>query len=135
MQLGKKLTAIAACAFMASGVLATASPAAAAAATAGVSEVRNYYGAIAVARDGRIGRSWNYRTASGAKQRALRACNRSSCKVLTTFVNSCGAVAYNSRTNMYWGGHGSTPARAKRDAISNAGGGRWVAYQCTARYR
>ncbi|MGI5285039.1 DUF4189 domain-containing protein [Nonomuraea polychroma] len=135
MQLGKKLTAIAACAIMASGVLATASPAAATAATAEESAGRNYYGAIAVSRDGRIGRSWDYSTVAAAKKRALRECRRSSCKVLTTFVNGCGAVAYNSRRNVYWGGRGSTPARAKRNAIANAGGGRWIAYQCTKRYR
>jgi hypothetical protein len=135
MQFGKKLTAIAACAFMASGVLATASPAAATAATAGESAARYYYGAIAVSRDGRVGRSWDYRTAAAARKRAVRECGRSSCKVLTTFVNGCGAVAYNSRRNVYWGGRGSTPARAKRNAVANAGGGRWIAYQCTKRYR
>jgi hypothetical protein len=138
MQFGKKLTAIAACAFMATGVLATATPAAATAATAataGESAGRYYYGAIAVSRDGRVGRSWDYSTVTAAKKRALRECGRSSCKVLTTFVNGCGAVAYNARRNVYWGGRGSTPARAKRNAIANAGGGRWIAYQCTRRYR
>ncbi|GAA2904532.1 hypothetical protein GCM10010517_70640 [Streptosporangium fragile] len=135
MQLGKKLTAIAACAFMASGVLAAASPAAATAATAEESAASYYYGAIAVSRDGDIGRSWDYRTEATAKRRALRECGHSSCKVLTTFVNGCGAVAYNSRKNVYWGGRGSTPAKAKRNAIANAGGGRWIVYQCTKRYR
>lgn len=135
MQLGKKLTAIAACAFMASGVLAAASPAAATAATTGESAARYYYGAIAVSRNGDIGRSWDYKTEAAAKRRALRECGRSSCKVLTTFVNGCGAVAYNSRRNVYWGGRGSTPAKAKRNAIANAGGGRWIVYQCTKRYR
>ncbi|MBF8188881.1 DUF4189 domain-containing protein [Nonomuraea sp. K274] len=136
MQLGKKLTAIAACVFMASGVLATALPAAASAATsvtAGESQARYYYGAIAVAQNGRTGRSWDYRTVASAKRRALKECGRSTCKVLVTFVNGCGAVAYNSRKNVYWGGRGSTPARAKRNAIANAGGGRWIAYQCTRR--
>lgn len=135
MQLGKKLTAIAACALMASGVLAAASPAAATAATTGESAARYYYGAIAVSRNGDIGRSWDYTTEAAAKRRALRECGRSSCKVLTTFVNGCGAVAYNSRRNVYWGGRGSTPAKAKRNAIANAGGGRWIVYQCTKRYR
>ena len=51
----------------------------------------------------------------------------------TMFANAPGAVAYNSRRNVYWGGRGSTPARAKRNAISNAGGGRWIVYQCTSR--
>jgi hypothetical protein len=135
MQLGKKLTAIAACAFMASGVLATAVPASASAATsvtASESQARYYYGAIAVSRYGRTGRSWDYGTVSAAKRRALRECG-SGCKVLVTFVNGCGAVAYNSRRNVYWGGRGSTPARAKRNAVANAGGGRWIAYQCTRR--
>jgi hypothetical protein len=62
----------------------------------------------------------------------MRECGRS-CKVLVTFVNGCGAVAYNARKNVYWGGRGSTPARAKRNAIANAGGGRWIVYQCTRR--
>ncbi|MEV0611970.1 DUF4189 domain-containing protein [Nonomuraea sp. NPDC050404] len=138
MQLGKKVTAIAACAFLASGVLAAAVPAAASATTtvtAGESSARAYYGAIAVARNGRTGRSWDYSTLSAAKRRALKECGRSSCKVLTTFVNGCGAVAYNSRRNIYWGGRGSTPAKAKRNAVANAGGGRWIVYQCTKRYR
>jgi uncharacterized protein DUF4189 len=135
MQLGRKLIAIAACAFTASGVLATTFPAAASAATsatAGASQARYYYGAIAVSRNGRTGRSWDYGTVSAAKRRALKECGRS-CKVLATFVNGCGAVAYNSRRNVYWGGKGSTPARAKRNAIANAGGGRWIVYQCTRR--
>ncbi|MEV0624754.1 DUF4189 domain-containing protein [Nonomuraea wenchangensis] len=118
---------------MASGVLATAFPVAASAATAGESQARYYYGAIAVAPNGRTGRSWNYASQAAAKRRALRECGRSSCKVLVTFVNGCGAVAYNARRNVYWGGRGSTPARAKRNAIANAGGGRWIAYQCTTR--
>ncbi|GAA1716824.1 DUF4189 domain-containing protein [Nonomuraea sp. AD125B] len=136
MLLGKKLTAMAACVFMASGVLATAFPGAASAATsatAGASHARYYYGAIAVAPSGRNGRSWNYASAAAAKRRALKECGRSSCKVLVTFVNGCGAVAYNARRNVYWGGRGSTPAKAKRNAVANAGGGRWVVYQCTDR--
>ncbi|MEV0232147.1 DUF4189 domain-containing protein [Nonomuraea sp. NPDC050786] len=136
MQLGKKVTAMAACVFVASGVLATASPVAAVAATSATAEAshaRYYYGAIAVAPNGRNGRSWDYGTLAGAKRRALKECGRSSCKVLVTFVNGCGAVAYNARRNVYWGGRGSTPARAKRNAIANAGGGRWIVYQCTTR--
>ncbi|MEW1838297.1 DUF4189 domain-containing protein [Nonomuraea angiospora] len=138
MQLGKKLTAVAAGVFMASGMLATAFPASASAATsatAGQSQARYYYGAIAVARNGRTGRSWDYGTVAAAKRRALKECGRSSCKVLVTFVNGCGAVAYNARRNVFWGGRGSTPAKAKRNAVANAGGGRWIVYQCTRRYR
>lgn len=92
-----------------------------------------YYGAIAVARDGSTGRSWDYKTRAAAERRARKVCPRSNCKVLTTFVNGCGAIAYNSRTNKYWGGQGSTRAAAKKNAISNAGGGRTITWVCTTR--
>ncbi|GAA4055141.1 DUF4189 domain-containing protein [Actinomadura miaoliensis] len=91
------------------------------------------YGAIAVAPNGAVGKAWDYDSAAAARRRALNECPSSGCKVLTTFVNGCGAVAYNSRTNKYWGGSGATRAAAQRDAISNAGGGRWITWVCTTR--
>ncbi|WP_329461501.1 DUF4189 domain-containing protein [Streptomyces sp. NBC_01431] len=93
----------------------------------------NYYGAIAVSQDGSIGKSWDYKSASAAQEGALSRCRGTGCKVLTTFVNSCGAVAYNSNSRQYWGGHGATPAEAEDNAISHVGGGRWLAYVCTTR--
>jgi Domain of unknown function (DUF4189) len=92
-----------------------------------------HYGAIAVAHDGSVGKSWDYSSAATAKRRALSACPRSNCKVLTVFVNGCGAIAYNPRTNRYWGGQGSSRTAAERDAISNAGGGHWTTWVCTTR--
>ncbi|MQY04972.1 DUF4189 domain-containing protein [Actinomadura macrotermitis] len=91
------------------------------------------YGAIAVASNGAVGKAWDYDTEAGAKRRALNECPASGCKVLTTFVNGCGAVAFNSRTNRYWGGSGATKEAAQRNAISNAGGGRWISWVCTTR--
>ncbi|MEU5884138.1 DUF4189 domain-containing protein [Spirillospora sp. NPDC047279] len=91
------------------------------------------WGAIAVGRNGAVGRAWDFDTASAARRRALNECPTSGCKVLTTFVNGCGAIAFNSRTNKYWGGRGDTKAAAQRDAISNAGGGRWTTWVCTTR--
>ncbi|MEU8342267.1 protein of unknown function [Actinomadura meyerae] len=91
------------------------------------------YGAIAVGRNGAIGKAWDYDSPAAARRRALNECPTSGCKVLTTFVNGCGAVAYNSKTNKYWGGHGPTKAAAQRNAISNAGGGRWITWVCTTR--
>jgi hypothetical protein len=92
-----------------------------------------HYGAIAVAHDGSLGKAWDYSTAAVAKQRALRECPRSNCKVLVVFVNSCGAIAFNPHTNRYWGGQGSTRTAAEKNAISNAGGGHWTAWVCTTR--
>ena len=93
---------------------------------------RYYYGAIAVGRNGSLGRAWDYSSASAARQHALSSCP-GSCKVLTTFVNGCGAIVYNSATNNYWGGHGRTPAEAQRNARANAGGGQQVTWVCTTR--
>ncbi|GAA4126642.1 hypothetical protein GCM10022416_00430 [Actinomadura keratinilytica] len=95
---------------------------------------RLYYGAIAVAPNGAVGKSWDYSSAAAARRRALNECPASGCKVLTTFVNGCGAVAYNPKTNKYWGGSGKTRSAAQKDAISNAGGGRWITWVCTTRY-
>lgn len=91
------------------------------------------YGAFAVGRNGAIGKAWDYDTPAAAKQRALKECPTSGCKVLTTFVNGCGAIAYNSATHKYWGGYGPTKAAAQKNAISNAGGGRWITWVCTTR--
>jgi serine/threonine protein kinase len=92
-----------------------------------------HYGAIAVAHDGSTGRAWDFGTAAAARQRALNECPRVDCKVLTNFVNGCGAVAYNPNTNRYWGGRGDTQLEAENDAISNAGGGHWITWVCTTR--
>lgn len=92
-----------------------------------------HYGAIAVAHDGSVGKSWDYDSAASARQRALNECPRSGCKVLVVFVNGCGAIAYNPRTNRYWGGNGDTRTEAENDAISNAGGGHWTTWVCTTR--
>jgi hypothetical protein len=92
-----------------------------------------HYGAIAVAHDGSVGKSWDFGTAAAARRRALNECPRSGCKVLVVFVNGCGAIAYNPRTNRYWGGQGGTRTAAERDAISNAGGGHWTTWVCTTR--
>ncbi|MEE1772776.1 DUF4189 domain-containing protein [Streptomyces sp. JV185] len=93
----------------------------------------NYYGAIAVARNGAYGRAWDHRTASAARQGALNSCP-GSCKVLVTFANGCGAVAYNPNAHRYWGGHGASRTEAESSAISHAGGGYWITAVCTTRY-
>ncbi|MBH1938149.1 DUF4189 domain-containing protein [Streptomyces sp. AV19] len=95
----------------------------------------DYYGAIAVGYNGGYGSSWDYGSVNAADRAALNRCSDTGCRVLTRFVNSCGAVAYNPGTRYYWGGQGATESEAKRDAISRAGGGRWIAYACTTRYR
>ncbi|MEU4895467.1 DUF4189 domain-containing protein [Streptomyces sp. NPDC044780] len=94
----------------------------------------DYYGAIAVAHDGSMGKAWDYSSQSAAQSAALSRCSGSGCKVLVTFVNSCGAIAYNDSTNQYWGGQGATATEAENSAISHAGGGRWLTYVCTTRY-
>ncbi|MFJ5032825.1 DUF4189 domain-containing protein [Streptomyces sp. NPDC088560] len=94
----------------------------------------SYFGAIAVGNHGGIGKAWDYKSEGAAQQGALTRCPDSGCKVLTTFVNGCGAIAYNTDSGQYWGGHGATEYAAENDAIANAGGGRWITAVCTTRY-
>ncbi|GAB2723826.1 DUF4189 domain-containing protein [Kitasatospora kifunensis] len=91
----------------------------------------DHYGAIAVSRDDSTGRVWDYPSANAADQGALAECPRSDCKVLVTFANSCGAIAYNPATRAYWGGQGATQAKAEESAIDHAGGGNWLAWVCS----
>lgn len=90
-----------------------------------------HYGALAVASDGSYGRAWDYSSASAADRAALDGCPRSDCKAVVDFANACGAIAYNPGTGVYWGGRGDTATEAENSAISNAGGGRWIVYQCS----
>ncbi|GAA2133155.1 hypothetical protein GCM10009760_09020 [Kitasatospora kazusensis] len=71
---------------------------------------------------------------AAADQAALNKCPRTDCKVLVSFVNSCGAIAYNPGTRQYWGGSGATETEAENSAISHAGGGNWITWVCTTRY-
>jgi hypothetical protein len=86
-----------------------------------------------VNRSGGYGRAWDYDSRAEARAAALNSCNRSDCKVLASFVNSCGAVAYNPGTGSYHGGSGATEGEATRNAVARAGGGRWITWVCTTR--
>jgi len=88
------------------------------------------WGAIAVSSNGSNGRSWDYASRADAERAALNSCP-GACKVLTTFVNSCGAVAQNRRS--FHGGSGPTLYAAQRNAITLNGGGSILAWVCTSR--
>ncbi|NDK92608.1 DUF4189 domain-containing protein [Gordonia desulfuricans] len=90
----------------------------------------NYYGAIALnTSTGAYGRSWDYGSYGQARSAALGSCGYG-CRVVTDFVNGCGAVA--SSTN-YWG-YGRAPSlyRAQSNALSAAGGGYIYTWVCTS---
>lgn len=86
-----------------------------------------------MAPNGAYGRAWDHKSANAARQGALNSCP-GTCKVLVTFANSCGAVAYNPDTHHYWGGQGASQTAAENSAIAHAGGGRWITAVCTTRY-
>lgn len=89
-----------------------------------------YYGAIAVADDGTFGRSWDYPSRGAAEQAARNSCGYTDCQVLASFSNGCGAVAATSRA--YAGGAGSSLYTARSRAITRAGGGYILTWQCTS---
>ncbi|RII20766.1 Serine/threonine-protein kinase AfsK [Streptomyces sp. YIM 130001] len=92
-----------------------------------------YYGAIAVSGEGSIGRAWDYKSRSAAEQAAMNNCSGSTCKILASFNNGCGAVVHNSATRRYSGGYGDSRGEAQRAAMNRAGAGRYITSACTTR--
>ncbi|BBX97679.1 DUF4189 domain-containing protein [Mycobacterium lacus] len=86
-----------------------------------------HHGAIAVAPNGAIGKSWHQRSKARAVEVALEQCGVRSCKVLSHFTR-CGAVAYDG--SKYHGGAGLTRGAAEIDAVSRLGGGWVVEWAC-----
>ncbi|QRY63677.1 DUF4189 domain-containing protein [Gordonia sp. PDNC005] len=61
----------------------------------------SYYGAIALSPStGQTGRAWDYDNSRDAANVAMSYCSYSDCKVVTEFVNGCGAIA---KGTSYWG--------------------------------
>ena len=61
----------------------------------------SYYGAMALSPStGQVGRAWDYPSSSQASSAAVSACYYDDCKVVTRFVNGCGAIA---KGTSYWG--------------------------------
>jgi len=58
-------------------------------------------GAIAAARDGQVGLSYNYPGRRSAEERAFEECGRG-CRLLTTFRRTCAAVATGERGGYGW---------------------------------
>ncbi|MFI9510189.1 DUF4189 domain-containing protein [Nocardia sp. NPDC052566] len=77
----------------------------------------NYYGAIAVSSStGRYGYSYDYPSYAAAEGRALSGCGAGDCKVLVSWRNGCGALAYSSK---YWSaGAASTLPAARSKALA-----------------
>lgn len=112
------------------GALSTALVAPAALAPAPAQAYGNYYGAIAInPSTGSVGRSWDYDSYGAATSAALGACGYG-CKVATSFVNGCGAIA---SSPSYWGyGRGPSLYSAQSAALYSAGGGYIYTWVCTS---
>jgi len=87
---------------------------------------RRWWGAIAYsAKDKGVGWSYEWNTENDAKQEALRRCSKQgvACKVITSYENTCGAVAADG--NIVTWGTANLRADAQRRALlecRNAGG-------------
>ncbi len=74
-------------------------------------------GAIAAARDGQVGLSYNYPGRRSAEERALDECGRG-CRVISTFRRICAAVSTGERGAYGWATHQSL-RRAEERALEN----------------
>ncbi|AGC64428.1 putative secreted protein [Mycobacterium liflandii 128FXT] len=80
------------------------------------------YGAIAVADNGAVGKTWGHRKRAQAEIHALTTCGHPSCNVLSVFTR-CGAIAHDGQN--FHGGLGRSHQAAGHDAKARLGGG-WV---------
>ncbi|MCS3780967.1 DUF4189 domain-containing protein [Tsukamurella ocularis] len=116
----KALIAAVATASVAGGVQVAAAPAANAAVN---------FGAIAVASNGALGRSWDYPSRGAAERAALNSCGWGSCRVLASFSDGCGAVAENRTT---FRGYAARSLRVAQNGALSLPGSRIKAWQCTS---
>ncbi|WP_169333613.1 DUF4189 domain-containing protein [Leeia oryzae] len=85
---------------------------------------RDYYGAIAadLLNGNGGGHSDNYQTLQNAEAGALESCNRSGCKIIISYKNTCGATSVPlykpGRPELVYGAIGATPDAANRNAIA-----------------
>jgi len=135
-------TTLAVAALLAAACLSALAPSAGAvAAPAAERPARVVYGAIALAADGAVGYTYDFRTRRAALRAALRQCRQgsdyaSTCKKVGWIRNSCGAVAVKFRPSGFVKYYKFGWGRTKRDAVREARqgfGGRTQAWVCTSR--
>ena len=80
-----------------------------------------YWGAIAIdPYSGKVGLSYDYNSSSGAKQRALRECHKSRCRIAVFVHNGWAALVQKRRNGLYFAGYGRTKAAAFHEATRRA---------------
>jgi hypothetical protein len=74
-------------------------------------------GAIAAARDGQVGLSYNYSGRHRADERAFEECGRG-CRIVATFRRTCAAVATGERGSFGWSTQNNL-RRAEENALES----------------
>lgn len=79
------------------------------------------WGAIAVDPfSGKVGLSYDYNSANGAKHRALRECHKKRCRVAVFVHNGWAALVQKRKNGYYFAGYGRTKAAAFHEATRRA---------------
>lgn len=88
--------------------------------TAAIARDDDRYGAIAYSRrTGHYGYSDRAVTRAGAERRARELCERSDCRVVVWFRNSCGALATSQDGQIYGWAHDTSLREAKENAVEH----------------
>ncbi|WP_330179286.1 DUF4189 domain-containing protein [Nocardia sp. NBC_01503] len=94
------------------------------------------FGAIALSPStGRIGYSYDYSDRDSAKDGAMQSCTFDDCRVVASFANGCGAVAYSRRAGLYTYGAAYSRSTARTQALNrNSSDATIIHWNCTTGY-
>lgn len=95
------------------------------------------FGAIALSpSSGRIGYSYDYSDRGSASDAAMSSCTFNDCRVVASFANGCGAVAYSRRAGLYTYGAAYSRSAARSQALNrNNSDASIIHWNCTTGYQ
>ncbi|MEV6065867.1 DUF4189 domain-containing protein [Nocardia sp. NPDC052001] len=95
------------------------------------------FGAIALSPStGRIGYSYDYPDRAAAQGGAMNSCTFDDCRVVASFGNGCGAVAYSRRAGLYTYGAAYSRSAARTQALTrNSSDATIIHWNCTTGYQ
>ncbi|WP_405138978.1 DUF4189 domain-containing protein [Nocardia sp. NBC_01388] len=94
------------------------------------------FGAIALSPStGHIGYSYDYSDRGSAQDGAMSSCSFNDCRVVATFANGCGAVAYSPRGYYTYGADYSRSSARTQALNRNYSDATIVHWNCTTGYQ
>ncbi|MFD0000302.1 DUF4189 domain-containing protein [Nocardia sp. NPDC127526] len=94
------------------------------------------WGAVALSPStGHVGYSWDAPSRENAKNAALSECPFSDCKIVASFANGCGVIAFSNRAGLYTYGAAYSKSAARAEALNRNRSDAYIYHwNCTTGY-